>query len=573
MGGGNAARTEADRSPASVGLPMTEATNRSATHLENRLEFETLISDTSSALFAAPPSQLEQAVERALQRVREFFQADRCALLSVSADQQVVSVRLGSYAEGVPPVSPDLNLAPLFPWSRHRLLVERAPVRVATLDDLPPEAAIERDSWIQLPIRSALTLPIETGGMVRHLIVLNTVHRERQWPDVFVTRLRVFGEMLVIALERQGMFAELREAEERVSFVADSAEEALRRSAARLASGADLAGLAFLEVDYGEHAAYADDRFRDICGVPPERIQGLQTLEFWMERLHPDDRERVLAMRQQLLDGKLDQFSVEYRYLHPAQGQKWIHHLARAPRRDATGRAVVAFGVLRDITERKRSEEELRDLSQRLIRAHEEERALLARELHDDLTQRLAVLAIDVGRAELAVADGAQADAMRSIREGLVRLSEDVHFLAYQLHPSVLEELGLAEALRTECERRGRVSQVDLSVEVEPLPAVVGRDAALCLFRVAQEALNNVARHAGARSATVALRPMDGGLLLAVRDDGAGFDPESVRGRRSLGLASMRERVRLVSGTLDIESAPGQGTSIIAWVPAGEGSK
>ena len=116
---------------------------------------------------------------------------------------------------------------------------------------------------------------------------------------------------------------------------------------------------------------------------------------------------------------------------------------------------------------------------------------------------------------------------MRSVREGLVRLSEDIHSLAYQLHPSVLEELGLAEALRAECERRGRQGRLDLSVELDPLPAVVGKDAALCLFRVAQEALNNVVRHAGARAASVTLRQMDGGLLLAVRDDGVGFDPES----------------------------------------------
>ena len=110
-------------------------------------------------------------------------------------------------------------------------------------------------------------------------------------------------------------------------------------------------------------------------------------------------------------------------------------------------------------------EEALRDLSRRLIQAQEKERALLARELHDDLTQRLAVLAIDVGRAELAAPDGAQAEAMRTVREGLVRLSEDVHSLAYQLHPSVLEELGLAEALRAECERLGRQAPVDLSAD------------------------------------------------------------------------------------------------------------
>ena len=272
-------------------------------------------------------------------------------------------------------------------------------------------------------------------------------------------------------------------------------------------------------------------------------------------------------------DGELEELFVEYRFLPPGQRQKWLQHIGRVAGRDAVGRAVKSYGVVRDVTARKRAEDELHDLSQRLIGAHEAERALLARELHDDVSQRLAVLAIDVGRAELAAPEAAQAEAMREVRAGLVRLSEDIHSLAYQLHPSVLEELGLVEALRTECERRGRQGRLDLSLDLEPLPAVIGKDAALCLFRVAQEALNNVARHAGVRAATVTLRQMDGGLLLAVSDDGAGFDAEQPGAGMHLGLASMRERVRLVRGTLDIESAPGRGTTILAWVPADGGAR
>ena len=160
---------------------------------------------------------------------------------------------------------------------------------------------------------------------------------------------------------------------------------------------------------------------------------------------------------------------------------------------------------------------------------------------------------------------------MQAIREGLVRLSDDVHALASQLHPSVLEELGLAEALRAEGERLSRQGGIDLAVKIAPLPAVVGKAVALCLFRVAQEALSNVIRHAGARAASVDLQPMDGGLLLAVRDDGVGFNGEDPGKRRSLGLLSMEERVRLQNGTLDIESAPGRGTSIVAWLPAEDG--
>ncbi len=521
------------------------------TPLESRLEFETLISDTSASLLAAPPDQVETAVERALHRVREFFRADRCALLSVSADQQQVHVRLASYAEGVSPVLPGVNLAPMFTWAAHRLLVERLPVRITRVDELPPEAAADRTAREAMGLRSALSLPVETGAEIRHLIVLQTVHREREWPDALVVRLRVLGELLAGALERMETLAELR------------------RSEALLATGAEIAGVAFYEVDLERGVANFDGRLRDMCGVPPDREEALQPLGHWMEHLHPDDRPRVLARRQLLHAGTLEELSEQYRYLHPTRGPRWFHHLARVTSRDASGRALVTHGALRDITDSRRAEDERSDLGRRLLQAHEDERTLLARELHDDVTQRLAVLAIDIGRAELFTADGAQAERMRAVREELSRLSEDVHSLAYQLHPAVLEELGLVEALRTAGERFRLRGGVELSVVLAPVDTGLAKDLALCLFRVAQEALNNVARHARASSASVTLRDWDGGLLLSVRDDGVGFDSSNPETRRSLGMASMRERVRLVNGTLEIESAPGRGTTIVAWVPVG----
>ncbi len=119
----------------------------------------------------------------------------------------------------------------------------------------------------------------------------------------------------------------------------------------------------------------------------------------------------------------------------------------------------------------------------------------------------------------------------------------------------------------------GAGARVEVSLDIDPTVGHIGKDAGLCLFRVAQEALNNVARHASARRASLVLRGVDGGVLLAIRDDGVGFDTAGARPARSLGLAGMRERVRLVNGTLDVESAPGQGTAIVAWVPAQDVSR
>ncbi len=200
-----------------------------------------------------------------------------------------------------------------------------------------------------------------------------------------------------------------------------------------------------------------------------------------------------------------------------------------------------------------------RDLSRRLIRAHEAERARLGRELHDDVTQRLAVLAIDVGRVERGGDKVLVTEIIRGIREGLVRLSEDIHALSYRLHPALLEDLGLAEALKAECERFARQESISADVKLRDVPDEVPPETALCLFRVAQEALRNVARHAKAGQVEVSVRALDGSLQLAVHDDGVGFEPAMQRTRPSLGLASMRERVSLVDGELDIQSAPGHG--------------
>ena len=222
--------------------------------------------------------------------------------------------------------------------------------------------------------------------------------------------------------------------------------------------------------------------------------------------------------------------------------------------------------LLYEHRKRRRSEAAAQDLSGRLIYAQEEERSRLARELHDDVTQRLALLAIDAGREERKPSPAGEA-VMRTIREGLVQLSEDVHALSYRLHPSILADLGLREALKAECEHFSQTSSLRLELNADEIPEQVPQDVGLCLFRIAQESLRNIARHASASRVEMRLRYVDGGCQLTVRDDGVGFDPEQHRDRRSLGLASMRQRVALLGGKLKIDSKLHQRTIVSAWVP------
>src|SRR5262249_40809668 len=156
---------------------------------------------------------------------------------------------------------------------------------------------------------------------------------------------------------------------------------------------------------------------------------------------------------------------------------------------------------------------------------------------------------------------------LRTMQEKLVGLSEDVHALSRQLHPSILDDLGLVEALRSECASFSRREGIAVVYRPEDVPTTLPKDVALCVYRVAQAALRNLAKHAAVNEAWVTLVGAGPELLLRVQDEGVGFDPAEVRSQPGLGLSSMEERVRLVSAELCVMSTPGRGTTVEVRVP------
>ena len=217
----------------------------------------------------------------------------------------------------------------------------------------------------------------------------------------------------------------------------------------------------------------------------------------------------------------------------------------------------------------KGSEAELRKLAALLIAAQEDERRRLARELHDDTSQTLAALAIELASLQRKAegSDHSVRSGLQSVETSVHRLAEGIHDMSRLLHPSILDDLGLEAAIRTECERVSEREGFPIVFEVLDLPEELPKDCALTLYRITQEALHNIARHAQASRAHVLLQGEDDCVSLEVEDAGKGFDPLEARKSSGLGLISMGERVRLLGGVLRIDSKPGGGARIRVEAP------
>jgi two-component system CheB/CheR fusion protein len=235
---------------------------------------------------------------------------------------------------------------------------------------------------------------------------------------------------------------------------------------------------------------------------------------------------------------------------------------------------IISTGL--DITERKltedalrQSQEELRRLTASLFTTQEEERKRLARELHDDVNQRMAMVANEVDLLERDLPDSTDLvrGQLRSLRERVEHLSDDLRRVAHQLHPSALEHFGLVAALESYCADFSKLYPIQIEFAHRGVPEAIPFEVALCLYRVAQECLHNIAKHSGAREAKLTLRGDKEGLLLSVIDNGEGFDPRLAAGQRGLGIVGIRERVRLAGGTVSIASKPGHGVQIDVRIP------
>jgi len=311
--------------------------------------------------------------------------------------------------------------------------------------------------------------------------------------------------------------------------------------------------------------------------APLAKFLGVSTTQLrdtWSDAIHPEDAERARNSFREHMQAQTG-YTHEYR-MRRYDGEYRAVVSKAVPRFSPKGKFLGFAGSILDVTGRRLAEKRLREanqslqqLSSRLIGAQEQERKRLARELHDDFSQQIAALSMATGNLKRQIPKDS-GDAQRqadAIYGKLVQLAEAVRRLSHELHPAVLQYSGLEPALRSYCEEFSALSGIEIALRIEGSFVGVAPDAALCLFRVAQEALRNVVKHAGVSQASVELRRSEGWLQLKVSDSGVGMESGTASAKAGLGLLSIRERTRLVGGKAEIRSVPGEGTSVSVEIP------
>jgi PAS domain S-box-containing protein len=360
-------------------------------------------------------------------------------------------------------------------------------------------------------------------------------------------------------------------------------EKALRESQTRYARATVASAVGVWDWNLETNDIWLDPTLKAMLGFDDAEISN--RADDWLSRVHPLDLATVTAKKQACIGGRVDEYEVEHRMLHKDGSIRWFLSRGSLLRRaDGTPQRLVGTKV--DITERRRNEEamrekeavlaashqEIQDLAGRLIAAQEVERARIARELHDDLSQQLAGLSIALSgvKRQVAARPGASdvAADVSALQQRAIALAESVRDLSHDLHPSAIQHAGLVAALATYCAELQRGQAVVITFRAEGDFESTAADSALCLYRVAQEGLRNVVTHARACHAEVQLRRIGDDAELTIADDGRGFDivhaGKSIKG---LGLVSITERVRLAGGTVSLVTELNKGTRLRVRVP------
>lgn len=486
---------------------------------------------------------LVEGVRSRVEQIMEAIDVDALFLFMEIAEIEGVRTISHSWHRVGRPVSP-IDTGVQVPAPIRIGLLNGDQVLIEHVSHMPEDMQNEKEYFLQCGVRSCLAAPLKRVASVRGgLVCLRRA--PGTWPAEIVHLLTIGAGVLAHVAKNQALERARHETDLRFRAMADSAPFMIW-----------IAGI-------DRRYTYYNSSWLDFTGQTLEHALKAGTIE----NVHVDDLERWVETNKAAFETR-SAFRTEYR-LHRFDGEyRWVVDVG-SPRFDSGGTFVGYIGFCFDVDDSKKMHDALGNLSGRLIAAQEEERFRIARELHDDLSQRMALVLIRLEQVCQHYPEMPR-EAMNQLAEiGEIadEVAESIHQLSRELHPSRLEHLGLGPALGRLC--REFSEQYGLQVEFiqRDIPKAVPRDIALCFYRVSQEALRNIIKHSGAVQASITIWASADQIELRVWDNGTGFDSESVEKKGGMGLLSMRERVRLLEGELSVISQPSHGTEIQARVP------
>jgi len=500
---------------------MDDANVKLQTELESRIRFEMLISNISARFVRLSSSEVDNEIERALKQILDFFGADRCGLLGLHKEKGFFGVTHGTYAENIQRVSKEINSNELFPWAYEICIKHGLPLKVSQMAQLPPEAKQDYLSWSAMGVKSCLTIPLFSTKGIQHVILMHSVQKERDWPEEYISRLSLLGEIFINALERR------------------DAEYALKESEMRLNLAAESAGVGLWALNIESGAFWLAEKTREFFGFSQDEEI---TYKAFLEVVYPNDRERIHQAVNLSRQSK-EEVSVEYRIIRPDGNVRWMKSRGRIHLGDSK-ESNILMGVSIDITDTKRSEEEIFRLRAEYTHiARVSAMGELAASLAHELKQPLAAIRSNAQAAlRFLTGNNPDLDELHEVLKDIIadnRRADDVigklRTLMRKSKPQI-KALDMKELLQDTLSLLAgyeAMRKVSLHMELdEALPPIAGdrvqiQQVILNLILNSTEALMNIKEQL--RLIAIRAYPQNSRMvLLSVRDNGPGIDPQAM---------------------------------------------